>query len=248
MLPAFTPAQWVVALLSALCIGVNKSGLPGLSLLYVATFAQLFPGQASTGVVLPMLVVGDISAVCLYRRHAEWRYIGRTLPIALGGVVLGWALMHAVPRADFRRIIGGIVLTLVWVQLARSWRPNWFVHLPHSAVFAGVMGLIAGVTTMVANAAGPVMGIYFLVVGLAKGGFVGTMSWFFLILNVFKLPFSWQLGLIQPQSLLFNALLTPLVVAGLFLGRWLVAKLPQKTFDTLVLAFAALAAGKLLIG
>ena len=74
------------------------------------------------------------------------------------------------------------------------------------------------------------------------------MSWFFLFLNLFKLPFSWQLGLIRPQSLAFNAMLVPLIVAGLFLGRWLVAQLPQKAFDTLVLALAALAAGKLLMG
>lgn len=248
MLPSFTPGQWVIAALSALCIGVNKSGLPGLSLLYVATFAQLFPGQASTGVVLPMLVAGDISAVCLYRRQAEWRYIVRTLPIALGGVVLGWILMRALPDWDFRRIIGGIVLALVLVQLARHWRPAWFVQLPHSPVFALGMGLSAGVTTMVANAAGPVMGVYFLVVGLAKDGFVGTMSWFFLILNLFKLPFSWQLGLIQPQSLAFNALFVPLIVGGVFLGRWLIARLAQKTFDTLVLGFAAVAAAKLLWG
>lgn len=245
-LPEFSAAQWTVVLISALCLGINKSGLPGLSLLYVATFAFLFPGQASTGIVLPMLIAGDIGAVLLYRRQADWGPIRRTLPVALAGVVLGWLIMRALPNTDFRPVIGGIVLVLVAVQLGRHWRPGWFAGLPHSTVFAGVVGLTAGVTTMVANAAGPVMGIYFLVLGLAKEGFVGTMSWFFLLLNLSKLPFSWQLGFIRADTLAFNALLVPLIVAGLFLGRWLMARLPQKFFDTLVLAFAAVAAIKLL--
>lgn len=248
MLPSFTPGQWVVVALSALCVGVNKSGLPGLSLLYVATFAWLFPGQASTGVVLPMLVAGDIGAVLLYRRQADWGPIRRTLPVALGGVVLGWWLMKARPQADFRRIIGGVVLVLVLVQWARYWRPAWFTGLPHSRPFAWLIGWTAGITTMIANAAGPIMGIFFLLLDLGKQGFVGTMSWFFLILNVCKLPFSWDLGLIRGDTLIFNAVLVPLIVAGLFLGRWMIAKLPQKLFDTLVLGFAAVAAVKLLLG
>lgn len=248
ILPDFSLAQWVVVGLSALCVGINKSGLPGLSLLYVATFASLFPGQASTGVVLPMLVAGDIGAVALYRRHADWAPIRRTLPVALGGVVLGWLIMKALPEMDFGSIIGGIVLSLVLVQLGRDWRPEWFSGLPQSRPFGWMIGLTAGITTMVANAAGPVMGIFFLLLGLGKDGLVGTMSWFFLILNLSKLPFSWELGLIRADTLAFNAILLPLIIAGLYLGRWLIARIPQKTFDTLILAFAALAALKLLNG
>lgn len=246
MLPEFTPGQWMVVALSALCVGINKSGLPGLSLLYVATFAWLFPGQASTGVVLPMLVAGDFGAVALYRRQANWGPIRRTLPVALVGVVIGWVLMKSMPKLDFRRIIGGIVLILVLIQLSRYWRPEWLAGLPHSRGFAWLVGLTAGVTTMVANAAGPVMGIFFLLLELGKEGFVGTVAWFFLILNLCKLPFSWELGLIRWDTLLFNALLVPLIIVGLFLGRWLMMRIPQKTFDTLVLGLAALAALKLL--
>jgi len=244
----FSPAQWVVLAGCALCLGINKSGLPGLSLLYVAAFAWLFPGQASTGVVLPMLVAGDIGAVLLYRRRAEWAPIRRTLPIALAGVALGWWIMRTWPLADFRRVIGVIVLLLVGVQLSRHWRPAWFAGLPHSPLFARSIGLTAGVITMLANAAGPVMGLFFLVLDLGKERFIGTMAWFFLILNLCKLPFSWERGLIRLDSLALNLVLVPLIVIGLFLGRWFVAKVPQKHFDTLVLSFAALAALKLVVG
>ena len=247
----FTAFQWLLAVLAAAGIGVSKSGLPGISLLHVAIFAHLFPGLASTGVVLPMLVAGDIGAVLLFRRHAQWAHVFRTLPPALVGVVVGWVVMgwtqrQGIAAARFTPVIGGIVLTLVVAQLVRDWKPELFARVPHTRGFAWTMGFIAGVTTMVANAAGPVMGLYLLAVALPKDAFVGTAAWFFLLINLIKVPFSIQLGLISGPSLTLNLLLVPAIIGGLFLGRTAVSRLPQKWFDTLVLAFALVAAAKLL--
>lgn len=246
MVPDFTPAQWALAVLAATGIGVSKSGLPGVSLLHVVVFAHLIPGIASTGVVLPMLIAGDIGAVLLFRRHAQWPHVGRTLPPALAGVVAGWWMMTWLPATRFGPIIGAIVLTLAALQLLRDLRPGTFQHLPHSRAFAWTMGFVAGVTTMIANAAGPVMGLYLLAVALPKDAFVGTAAWFFLLINLLKVPFSAQLGLINPLSLALNAILVPPILAGLFLGRTIVARLPQRWFDILILAFAVAAAFKLL--
>ncbi len=246
MLPDFTPAQWALAVAAGVGIGVSKSGLPGISLLHVVVFAHLFPGIASTGVVLPMLIAGDLGAVWLFRRHAQWPHIRRTLPPALAGVAAGWWLMGRLPGAAFNPLIGGIVLTLAGLQALRDLRPQLFQEVPHSRGFAWTMGFIAGVTTMIANAAGPVMGLYLLAVALPKDAFVGTGAWFFLLINLLKVPFSAQLGLITHGSLLFNSLLVPAIFAGLFLGRAVVARLPQKVFDVFVLAFAAVASLKLL--
>lgn len=247
MLPDFTALEWALAVLAATGIGVSKSGLPGVSLLHVVLFAQLFPGLRSTGVVLPMLIVGDIGAVLLFRRHAQWNHVFRTLPPALVGVGIGWACMRAWPGLNWNPVIGGIVAGLAVLQLVRNWRPDLLSDMPHARGFAWTMGLLAGVTTMVANAAGPVMGLYLLAVALPKDAFVGTSAWFFLLINVLKVPFSAQLGFIEPATLAFNALLIPVILSGLFLGRALVAKVPQKVFDSLILAFAILASLKLIV-
>jgi uncharacterized membrane protein YfcA len=95
---------------------------------------------------------------------------------------------------------------------------------------------------MMANAAGPVMGLYFLSVGLPKLQLTGTSAWFFLLINLYKVPFSVGLGLIRTDTLLFNAVLAPAILIGLFLGRWLLHHVPQKLFDGMILAFAAVAA------
>jgi uncharacterized membrane protein YfcA len=247
VLPDFTAVEWALAVLAATGIGVSKSGLPGVSLLHVVLFAQLFPGLRSTGVVLPMLIVGDVGAVLLFRRHAQWNHVFRTLPPALIGVGIGWACMRAWPGLNWNPVIGGIVAGLAVLQLVRNWRPDLLSDMPHARGFAWTMGLLAGITTMVANAAGPVMGLYLLAVALPKDAFVGTSAWFFLLINVLKVPFSAQLGFIEPATLAFNALLIPVILSGLFLGRALVAKVPQKVFDSLILAFAILASLKLIL-
>lgn len=246
MLPHFTLDQWALAGLAGIGIGVSKSGLPGISLLHVVLFAQLFPGITSTGVVLPMLIAGDVGAVWLFRRHAQWPHVWRTLPPAFAGVIAGWWIMGHLPSTRFGPLIGGIVLALAAVQLFRDLKPGLFLEVPHSRGFAWTMGFIAGVTTMLANAAGPVMGLYLLAVALPKDAFVGTSAWFFLLINLLKVPFSAQLGLITPDTLAFNALLVPVIIAGLFFGRSVVSRLPQRWFDILVLGFAVAAAFKLL--
>ena len=241
-MPDLTTAQWLLAIIAALGIGISKSGFAGVSLVHVLVMAHIFGDRLSTGVVLPMLVAGDICAVLAFKRHAIWKYVVRTLPIAFVGVAVGTWLMTLVPESAYKPFIGWTVFTLVVLQVWRMWKPAMFETVPHSWPFAAAMGMMAGITTMMANAAGPVMGLYFLAVGLPKYQLTGTSAWFFLLINVYKIPFSASLGLIHAQTLLFNAVLVPAIVIGLFLGRWLLAHVPQRLFDGLILAFAAVAA------
>jgi hypothetical protein len=125
-------------------------------------------------------------------------------------------------------------------------RPDAFGDVPHGRPFAWSVGLLAGATTMLANAASPIMTIYFLAVGLPKMEFVGTAAWFFFIINAFKVPFSAGLGLIHENTLLFNLMLSPAIVAGFLAGNWAMRRLPQQIFDTVLVAFAAIAAMRLI--
>lgn len=245
-MPDFSPAQWLLAILGAVGIGVAKSGFAGVSLLHVVIFAYLFGARESTGVVLPMLIVGDVLAVCAFRQHARWEFVRRMLPPALAGIVAGWLLMHRLSGEAYKPLIGWIILVLTTLQLWRQARPTFFERVPHRAWFAWTMGLLAGGTTMLINGAGPIMALYFLAIALPKLELVGTSAWFFLIVNVLKVPFSATLGLIHPETLRLNALLVPAIAAGLFAGRWLVRRIPQRLFDGLLLAFAAIAALRLI--
>lgn len=239
MMPDLPLSAWLLAMVAGLGIGISKSGFAGVSLVHVLVMAHIFGDKLSTGVVLPMLVIGDICAVIAFKRHAVWRHVARTLPIACVGVGVGTWLMTLIPETAYKPIIGWTVLVLVILQVWRMLNPGRFEHVPHSWTFAAVMGLLAGITTMMANAAGPVMGLYFLAVGLPKYQLTGTSAWFFLIINLYKVPFSAGLGLIRADTLLFNLALAPVIIIGLFFGRWLLGHVSQKLFDGLILTFAA---------
>jgi hypothetical protein len=245
-MPHLTLFQWMLAVIGAVGIGVAKSGFSGVGLLHVLIFASLFPAKDSTGVVLPMLIVGDICAVSIFRRHARWIVVRRLLPPTAVGVVIGALLARLISEAQFKPVIGAVILTLTALQLLRLFRPRLFEHIPHKLWFAWTMGLAAGVTTMLANAAGPITALYLLAISLPKFELVGTSAWLFFLINCFKVPFSAALGLIHPGTLLLNAALIPAILCGIFAGRWLVARIPQRLFDTFLLVFAGFAAARML--
>lgn len=243
---SLSPSEWLLAVLAAVTLGMGKAGLAGLSLLHVVIFAFLFGARDSTGVVLPMLLAGDLFAVAVYHRHTRWDYVRRMLPPACIGVALAAAFMRAISDQAYRPVIGWIVLALATLQAIRMQRPAWFGNVPHARPVAWNIGILAGIATMLANAAGPVIALYCIAVALPKFEIVGTMAWFFFLINAFKVPFSAGLGLIRPDTLMLNAALLPAVFAGLLAGRWLVQRLPQRAFEVLMLGFAAVAALRLI--
>jgi uncharacterized membrane protein YfcA len=245
-LPDLDRTQWLFAMLAALCVGLSKSGFSGVSMFTILLMARVMPAYQSTGVVLPLLICGDFFAVGAFRKHAKWAHIRKLLPPAMIGVVLGFLLMPLIPGKNFRPLIGWIVLLLVVIQAVGQFRRDFFEKIPHTKWFAWLMGTWTGFTTMLANAAGPVMSLYLLAVNLPKYEFVGTSAWFFLIINLFKVPFSQRLGLINAGSLAFNLMLAPLVLAGVFIGRGLIKIVPQKLFEQLLLIFAAAASLRLI--
>ena len=99
---------------------------------------------------------------------------------------------------------------------------------------------------MLANAAGPVFGLYLLAIGLPKLEFVGTAAWFFLLLNVVKIPFSWSLGLIRLDTLALNVVLIPLIGLGLWVGSMAIRKIPQRLFDSIILILTGAASIRML--
>jgi len=238
--------EWILAVVAALAVGIGKAGLSGMGMFHVLVFAFLFGARASTGVVLPLLLVGDVAAVRTFHEHARWDYVRRMLPPACLGVLLAAWFMRDLDERLYRPVIGWVTLILSIVQFARMYRPSWFGNVPHARWFAWTMGILAGAATMLANAAGPVFAIYLIAVGLPKMEFVGTSAWFFFIINLFKVPFSIALGLIRGPTLMLNLILAPAVLAGVLTGRWLLERIPQRLFEHMLLAFAVLAALRLI--
>jgi hypothetical protein len=243
------PLLWICAVLGALMVGVSKAGITGLSILSVALFTHVFPSsKQASGLVLPLLIFGDIVAVLSYRAHTQWRYLWKLLPWTAAGVVLGYFALGRISDQTARILIGVIIVSL---SILGGWRKYLHAHTEETMgtwhwALAAALGVTAGFITLVANAAGPLMAIYFVAMRLPKMQFVGTAAVFFMVLNLFKVPFMVDLGLITAQSFKFNLMLAPAVLLGALAGRWLLIRINQQLFENLVLALSAIA-GVLLI-
>ncbi|HGG06357.1 MAG TPA: sulfite exporter TauE/SafE family protein [Aliiroseovarius sp.] len=217
--------------LAALLVGFTKTSVGGVGILAVLLMALAIPGKASPGVLLPMLIIADLMAVAYYRRSCQWALLRRLLPLTFIGVVLGAGLLWVLPDSHFERWIGWIILAMLGFDLALSEAAK---ALAKGKVITALAGLIAGASSMLANAAGPVFGVYLLQMGLSKSAFVGTRSWFFLIMNIAKVPFAVALGLITPTSLSLNLFFLPVIILGAVLGRVFLRYINISVFKVLI--------------
>jgi len=271
----------VVLLVASVLVGLAKTSVGGLGLLSVAVFAAVLPSRSSTGVLLPLLLVGDVMAVRSYRAHADWKALWRLMPAVGVGIGLGTVFLARVDDIVMRHTLGWVLLGLIVMQLGLQWRrsrtpqpvpavaaPATLINQapiapstgevdhapgpaleqdprPHRAAYWGY-GSLSGFTTMVANSGGPAMSLYLLSAKYSMLGYLGTYSWFFFLVNAFKVPFSVGLHLIDLRSLSLDLLLAPAVVLGGLLGRRLIGHINQGLFDRLVIVTTVLGALNLL--
>mgnify|MGYP003637142974 FL=1 len=239
-------SSWILAFFAALILGISKSGIKGIAIIIVTLMALAFGAKESTGLLVPLLVVGDIFAVIYYNRHAQWSYIIRFLPWMICGVLIGVVIGKDLNEATFKFgmafIILGSVLMMYWWDRRKSKK------VPTHWVFAGSIGILAGITTMIGNLAGAFSNIFFLAMRLPKNEFIGTAAWLFFIVNVFKLPFHifvWHT--ITPETLLINLKLVPGILIGLFLGVRLVKLIKDDIYRKMILVLTAIGALLILI-
>lgn len=257
---------WLLLALGAFSVGVSKTGVPGIGILNVAIFALVLPSaRHSVGVVLPILISADIIAVALYRRRAVWSHLWRLFPWAIAGIFIGYFAIR-MPYFNDKRVahlLGGILLALVLLTYLRKWSEKRAARLAAeqgaavesiddeakhaSPLYTGVIGIAGGFTTMVGNAAGPIMTLYLLAMRLPKMEFIGTGAWYFLLLNVFKVPFMANLGWIDAPSLTLSARLAPCAILGAVCGRVIVPYIKQEWFEFTALSLTVVAALRLLL-
>ncbi len=245
--PEIGHAQWLALGITALFIGMSKTGVFGIVTVMVPVMAHYFGGKPSSGVVLPMLIMADLFAVAWYRRHAELKYLFKLLPWSFAGVLLGTYFGKHVNDEVFKSMMGGIILLSLAIMVWRD-RQRASEAVPDYGWFAALMGLAAGFTTMVGNLAGAITALYFLSMRLPKNVFIGTGAWFYLIVNSFKVPFhvfSWET--ITLDTFLLNLGMFPLIALGAFLGFKITGRISEPFYRKFVIGMTFLSAGLLFL-
>lgn len=238
--------QWILAIFAVSIVGLSKAGIKGIGIFFVTLMAFIYGGKTSTGIVVPLLIAGDIFAVIYYNRHCQWKYIFRLMPSMMAGVLMGVYVGKDLPETTFKQ--GMAVIILLSVVMMYWWEKKENKAVPENWWFASIMGFMAGFTTMIGNLAGAFANIFFLAMRLPKAEFIGTAAWLFFIINLFKLPFHvfvWET--ITPATLALNLQLLPGIAIGLMLGIRLVKLIKEKHYRQLILILTAIGALIILI-
>lgn len=246
------PAALALAMLAAFCIGMSKAGFSGISLIAVFLMAELYGAVPSTGIMLPLLIAADLAVYPAFRKHGSWKPVWKLLPATLAGLAIGiWLLKVILTQQSSdqiaRRVIGGCIMGMVALQSLRAWKPDLAARLANSRAFGTAAGVTGGITTMLANAAGPVIQLYLLSRRIPKMELLGIGARFFLLVNLIKVPLSGSFNLITGATLLENLKCLPAIFAGIWVGKWLVQRVSQRIFEWMVIGFSLLVAARLLL-
>lgn len=230
MIDSLNLFQWAILSVTALSIGMSKTGVQGMMLLVVPYMAMAFGAKESTGVILPMLCMADILAVAYYKRIADWKVVAKLLPTAILGFFVAIFVDKLIPANEFRQLMGWTLVmalaVMIWSELCgkeNRWMNKWW--------YAAVFGLLGGFTTMIGNAAGPVMSVYLLSMRKEKMEYIGINAWFFLVVNFLKIPlqvFVWDN--ITWDTFSLNLVMLPVIGVGAWLGIYIVKMFPEKAF------------------
>ena len=239
-----TLSMWIIAVVCAIMIGMAKTGVNGIGTLVVPIMAYAFGGMPSAGLVLPMLVMADVFGVAYYHRSAHWKTVLKVIPWAVVGIFAGLLVGKNISAIQFKQLIGILVIislvVMIWLEIKKSDNKD---PVPHKSWFAIPFGIMGGFSTMIGNAAGPIMSVYLLSMNFHKNTFIGTAAWYFFIVNVCKLPLQiWGWHNITAKTLVFNLLLFPAIALGAIAGIWIVKKIPDHAYRWFVVALTFISA------
>lgn len=239
--------QWIWLVVTAFIVGFSKTGISGFLMPVIPVLASVFGAKESTGIILPLLIIGDVFALYYYNRHADWRDIKKLLPWTFIGLVSGVIVGNFINDKQFKLVISISVL-LCLITLIYSERKGGNIKVPRNKWFYAIAGIATGFTSMVGNAAGPIFSVYLLTMNFKKKDFMGTTAWFFFIINVSKVPlqvFFWHN--ISFKTVFLSAFMIPIIAIGALLGMLLIKKINEKHFRYIIIGMTAIAALRLLI-
>jgi hypothetical protein len=237
---------WMVGLVCFLA-GLSKGGLGGtMGFLLTPLLTLVMPLNKALGLLLPVLMLADVFSVVAY----WWRWETRKTWILLAGAVIGVTLamfvLTSFPPQWLRKGLGVLAILFVGYRLFEQRILRRLAYTSHN--WHGVLaGSLAGFTSTLAHAGGPPITVYLMLQKVSPGVFVATSALFFAVLNWIKVPYYYFGGLFDFDLLLRLIGLAPLVVLGVWSGRWLVKHVDRLLFDRVILALLFISGVLLLI-
>lgn len=238
---------WVIIGLAAFLVGLGKGGLGGMvGALVTALIASVIPPVQVIGLVLPLLIVGDLFAVVAHWGKWDRAILVQLVPGAILGVLLATYFLYQLTGEGLRLALALIVLIFVMMKLSEGWLLNQFQYQPKRQ-HGWFTGVISGITSTLAHGGGPPVSIFLVLQSLKPETFAATAAFFFFILNWVKVPSYWAAGLFDWELLRSALWVLPFVPMGVWVGKWGVKRIGRAYFEKVVLLLLSISGILLLL-
>ena len=252
-----TPAVWAAVAAAAFLVGLSKGGLSGLGPLLTLLVAAAVPTRVAIGVLLPLLMVGDVAALWAHRGRWDRPILARLLPGAALGVVFASLFLQSVSERGLQIMLAVFTLAFAAYRLLepvirRRQQRDRRTGLSDAggrpgAGWASVAGAASGITSTIAHVGGPPVAVYLLASRVPPRPFVATSAALFFLINWMKVPGYVAADLFDTDLLLTIAPVVLLIGPGIIMGRWFLTVIDQATFDRFILVSLVVGALLLLI-
>lgn len=238
-----TPTMLWVTLLAVALVGLSKGGLGGaFALMGVPVMSLVMPPVLAAAVLLPILLMMDGVSLWIWRHWRDRDVLKIMVPGAMIGIALGWATAAVTSDAVVRLLVG-----LVALGFAARWALGRFLGAAplYVPAMGWVWGAIAGFTSFVAHAGGPLFQIQVLPKRLDPRLYTGTSVVFFAIVNLVKVVPYAMLGMFESQVLWSALLMLPLAIVSVRIGAAIIRRMGPEIFYPFTYTMVAIVGVKL---
>ena len=223
--------------------GISKGGVPGpIAMLAVPVMSFVMSPLQAAGILLPLLIIMDFSAIYLYWKKWINHILKIIIPASIVGILFGTFTFKYTDEDQIRVMVG--IISIMFVVVSFIQKSNFLLR--PTKVKGYFWSSLAGYTSFLIHAGNPPMNFYMLPLKLNKISFIGTMTLAFLVINVIKLIPYYYVGLLAPSNLMISLILLPLAFVSVLIGYFLQKRIPEKLFFNIVYILLFISGTKLI--
>jgi uncharacterized membrane protein YfcA len=213
----------ILGLVSGCLSGIVGTGA-GIILLPVLVLQ--FGPQDAVPIMAIAGLLGNVGKVASWWRDVQWRaFFGYSIAAAIGAA-LGARSVLVLPANTVELVLGVFFLVIVPVRHI----------LAAKGVRLGILGLAVaglgiGFASGIALSTGPVSIPVFAAFGLTKGALISTEAIASFVIQITKIIVFWQGGALPLPIVLKGAAVGASLMAGAFLGKFVVQRMSAETFN-----------------
>ncbi len=243
-LKLYNVSDLVVLGVGGFLIGVMRAGFGGgIGVVAAPVLALAIPAKDALGLIVPLSLATDVISVRYYWGHWVGEHVKALMPGMVLGIAIGAGILDIVPEVWFRRVLGAMACIFTILQALR----DRVSVKPTGPWMRFGVGVTLGAVSTLLSAGGVILMLYLLPQGLSGRTFVGTAWVFGIALNVLKLIPYVFLGLINPQSLMMDVWMLPVLCLGAAAGLFLNHRLSPLWFNRSVMVLALCIGLKLML-